>query len=80
MGSYAEEQFPQSRLFSLPDDTDVVARSMVKGITAECLMRLTYEVGPQTKVLIHAAAGATGAVCSVGQASGRRSVWHGRLR
>ena len=66
VGSYAEERnFPESRLFSLPDDvTDVVAAaSMVKGITAECLMRLTYEVGPQTKVLIHAAAGATGAMC-----------------
>ena len=34
-----------------PDDvTDVVAAaSMVKGITAECLMRLTYEVGPKPK-------------------------------
>ena len=66
VGSYAEERnFPERRLFSLPDDvTDVVAAaSMLKGITAECLMRLTYKVGPQSRVLIHAAAGATGAMC-----------------
>ena len=66
VGSYAEERnFPgagcsRSRTTSL---TWSLRRLWVKGITAECLMRLTYEVGPQTKVLIHAAAGATGAMC-----------------
>lgn len=66
VGSYAEvRNFPESRLFSIPSDVSDVtaAASMVKGITAECLMRITYAVEPGAKILIHAAAGATGAMC-----------------
>ena len=51
MGSYAEERnFPRAAVLAPDDISDVVAAaSMVKGITAECLMRLTARWGPKPK-------------------------------
>ncbi len=66
VGSYCEERiYPSERLFPIPDDIDddLAAASMVKGITARCLMQRTHPVQKGTRVLIHAAAGATGLMC-----------------
>ena len=66
VGSYAEMRtFPESRLIPLPDDIsdEVAAAGMIKGITAESMMFRTTQIQPGMKVLIHAAAGATGSMC-----------------
>ena len=66
VGSYAEMRtFPQNRLIPLPEDIDdqTAAAGMIKGITAECMLHRTIAVKPGMKVLIHAAAGATGSIC-----------------
>ena len=66
VGSYAEERvYPEHRLFPVPDDIDdkTAAACMVKGMTAEFMLKRSYKVGPGSKVLIHAAAGATGIMC-----------------
>jgi len=66
IGSYCEARnFPAERLFPLPDDISdkTAAASMVKGMTAEFMLRRSYPVGNGSQVLIHAAAGATGLMC-----------------
>jgi NADPH2:quinone reductase len=66
IGSYCEARnFPAERLFPLPDDISdkTAAASMVKGMTAEFMLRRSYPVGNGSRVLIHAAAGATGLMC-----------------
>lgn len=66
VGSYAEKRcYPEERLFPIPDDINdtTAAASMIKGMTAYFLLTRTYPVSKGTKVLIHAAAGATGAMC-----------------
>lgn len=66
IGSYCEARnFPAERLFPLPDDISdkTAAASMVKGMTAEFMLRRSYPVGIGSRVLIHAAAGATGLMC-----------------
>ena len=66
IGSYCEERnFPAERLFPLPDEISdkTAAASMVKGMTAEFMLRRSYPVGNGSQVLIHAAAGATGLMC-----------------
>ncbi|MEM7465810.1 MAG: quinone oxidoreductase [Pseudomonadota bacterium] len=66
VGSYCEvRNFPADRTFPLPEHIDdrTAAACMVKGMTAEYMLKRCYAVKPGDKVLIHAAAGATGMMC-----------------
>jgi NADPH2:quinone reductase len=68
LGSYAEERLISAdHLIRLPDSIDdkTAAAMMLKGMTARYLLRKTYNVGPQTTMLFHAAAGGVGTI--VGQ-------------
>src|SRR3954454_11234700 len=63
LGAYAEERLiAADRLVRLPDDIsdEQAAGMMVKGMTAEYLLRRTYAVKPGDTVLYHAAAGGVG--------------------
>lgn len=63
IGSYASARlFPADRLIPLPDDIgdEVAAAVMVKGMTAEYMLRRTCDLQPGMTILVHAAAGATG--------------------
>lgn len=64
-GAYAERRIvPADRLVVLPDDiTDAEAAAMLlKGCTAEYLVRESHPVAPGDTVLIHAAAGGVGSI------------------
>jgi NADPH2:quinone reductase len=64
-GAYAEERLiAADRVVKIPKGiTDEVAASiMLKGMTAQYLLRRTYKVGPQTTLLFHAAAGGVGLI------------------
>lgn len=66
IGSYCNERnYPADRLFPLPTEISdkSAAACMVKGMTAEFMLRRSYPVGDTSRVLIHAAAGATGLMC-----------------
>ena len=65
IGAYAERRrIPADRLVPLPDaiGDDVAAAVMLKGMTAQYLLRQTYEVKPGDTVLFHAAAGGVGLI------------------
>jgi NADPH:quinone reductase len=65
MGSYAEARLiPADRLVKLPDaiDDKRAAAMMLKGLTAQYLIRQTYKVKPGDKILVHAAAGGVGLI------------------
>lgn len=67
IGAYAEERLiPAERLVKLPDgiETKMAAAMMLQGMTVQYLIRRTYEVGPGTVVLFHAAAGGVGLIAS----------------
>ena len=67
IGAYAEERLiAAERLVKLPDgiDSKLAAASMAKGMTAQYLLRQTYRVGPETVMLLHAAAGGVGLIAS----------------
>lgn len=62
-GAYAEERvLPADVLVKLPDAIhyDDAASAMLKGLTAQYLLRRTYRVQPGETILIHAAAGGVG--------------------
>jgi NADPH2:quinone reductase len=64
-GSYAEQRvMPADRLVKIPDGVsdEQAAGMMLKGMTAEYLLRRTYAVKPGDKVLYHAAAGGVGLI------------------
>ena len=64
-GAYAERRvLPAARLIPLPDDIDdrTAAGMMLRGMTAEYLIRRTFKVEPGMTVLFHAAAGGVGAI------------------
>lgn len=64
-GSYAEERvMPAERLVKVPDGVtdEEAAGMMLKGMTAEYLLRRTYAVKPGDNVLYHAAAGGVGLI------------------
>ena len=64
-GSYAEARlFDASRLVVLPDEIDDVtaAGMIVKGLTAQYLLKSVYAVEPGETILVHAAAGGVGSV------------------
>lgn len=64
-GAYAEEiVLPAAQALRLPEgiDTRTAAAMMLKGMTAEYLLRQTFRVGSGHTVLIHAAAGGVGLI------------------
>jgi NADPH2:quinone reductase len=64
-GAYSEIRvMPADRLVKLPDGIDDrrAAAMMLKGMTAEYLLRRTYAVKPGDAILIHAAAGGVGLI------------------
>jgi NADPH2:quinone reductase len=65
VGAYAAERLmPAGRVVTLPDSIDdqTAAAMMVKGITAEYLLRRTYPVKKGDTILVHAAAGGVGLI------------------
>jgi NADPH:quinone reductase len=65
IGSYAEARLiPAGRLVKVPDGvTDQQAAAvMLKGLTAQYLLRQTYRVKPGETILFHAAAGGVGSL------------------
>ena len=65
LGAYAEERLaPASKLVKLPDaiPDESAAAMMLKGMTAEYLLRRTYVVQAGDTILIHAAAGGVGLI------------------
>jgi NADPH2:quinone reductase len=64
-GAYSQSRvFPADRLVRLPDNIEDVqaAGMMLKGLTAQYLLRRTYRVEPGDTVLVHAAAGGMGLI------------------
>ncbi len=64
-GSYAEEVVVAAdKAVKIPDmiDDHTAAAIMLKGMTAEYLLRRTFKVGPETVLLFHAAAGGVGLI------------------
>ncbi|MFC4625785.1 quinone oxidoreductase [Daeguia caeni] len=64
-GSYAEERIvPADRLVKVPDGIDLktAAGMMLKGMTAQYLLRRTFKVEPGHTILFHAAAGGVGLI------------------
>ena len=65
MGAYTEKRvMPADRLVPLPPEIDdkTAAAMMLKGTTAQYLLRRTYRVQPGDTLLIHAAAGGVGLI------------------
>jgi NADPH2:quinone reductase len=65
IGAYAEERLiPADRVVRLPPkiNDQVAASIMLKGLTAQYLLRRTFKVGPETTLLFHAAAGGVGLI------------------
>jgi NADPH2:quinone reductase len=63
LGCYAEERNVEARLLvKLPDDVsyETAAGMMLKGLTAQYLLRRTYPVKAGETILVHAAAGGVG--------------------
>jgi NADPH2:quinone reductase len=66
-GAYAQvRNLPADRLVRLPDviDFDTAAALMLKGLTAQYLLRRTCRIEPGDSVLLHAAAGGVGLIAS----------------
>jgi len=65
LGGYAEERvIAADRLVKLPDriSYETAAAMMLQGMTVRMLLRETYDVGPKTVLLFHAAAGGVGLI------------------
>lgn len=65
IGAYAEiRNIPADRVVKLPDSIDdqTAAAMMLQGMTTRYLLRKTYNVGPGTVMLFHAAAGGVGLI------------------
>lgn len=65
LGSYATERIVEARsLVKLPDGIDhaIAAAMMLKGLTAQYLLRRTFPVKPGHTILFHAAAGGVGLI------------------
>jgi len=65
MGSYSEERvMPADRAVKVPDEIpyQTAAAMMLQGMTVRYLLRQTYKVGPETTLLLHAAAGGVGLI------------------
>ena len=74
LGSYAEERnIMAAALVKLPKSIsyDTAAAMMLKGLTAQYLLRQTYKVNKGDTILVHAAAGGVGLIlCQWGKALG----------
>lgn len=74
IGAYAEDRLiPAEKIVKLPDNIDFrqAAAAMLKGLTAQYLLRRTYNVKSGDTILIHAAAGGVGLiVCQWAKALG----------
>lgn len=71
-GAYAEQRvFAADRLVKLPDSIgfDIAAASMLKGLTAWCLVARSYRVAAGDDLLLYAAAGGVGLLMSQWAAS-----------
>ncbi len=77
-GGYAEERnIPASVLVKLPRGIayDTAAAMMLKGLTAQYLLRQTYRVKPGDWILVQAAAGGVGQIlCQWGRALGAKVI------
>ena len=65
IGAYAEERLiAADRVVRLPSgiSDEIAASIMLKGMTAQYLLRRTFIVGPKTTLLFHAAAGGVGLI------------------
>ncbi len=65
LGAYAEERLmPAERVVRLPTAVDdrTAAAAMLKGLTAQYLLRRTFHVQPGDTILFHAAAGGVGLI------------------
>jgi NADPH:quinone reductase len=65
VGAYAEERLiAADRVVKIPAgiSDETAAAIMLKGMTAQYLLRRTYKVGPETTLLFHAAAGGVGLI------------------
>jgi NADPH2:quinone reductase len=76
LGAYADRRVvPAERLIAVPDgvEDEVVAASLLKGLTAHYLVRTTYGVKAGDTILVHAAAGGVGLLlCQWAQHVGAR--------
>ncbi len=66
-GAYAElRNVPADRLVTVPEDISLpqVSAALLKGLTAWYLLHKTWQVGPTSTLLVHAAAGGTGSLLS----------------
>lgn len=64
-GAYARHRImPAERLVRVPDgiDTEILAGTLLRGMTAEYLLRRTFKVEPGMTILWHAAAGGVGLI------------------
>jgi NADPH2:quinone reductase len=64
-GTYVQERVvPADRLVPVPEGVsdEVAAAVLLKGLTAQYLLRRTFKVGPGHEILIHAAAGGVGLI------------------
>ncbi len=77
-GAYAQERvYPIDQLLKAPEGVDdkTIAAMMLKGLTAQYLLRRTYRVEPGDTILVHAAAGGMGLIlCQWGKALGATVV------
>jgi NADPH2:quinone reductase len=67
LGSYADERLlPAKAVVRIPDgvDDDTAAAMMLKGMTAQYLLRRTFAAKPGDTILFHAAAGGVGLIIS----------------
>jgi NADPH:quinone reductase len=65
VSAYAEERLiAADRVVRVPEriGDEIAAAIMLKGMTAQYLLRRTYKVGPETTLLFHAAAGGVGLI------------------
>jgi NADPH2:quinone reductase len=65
IGSYADaNNVPQDKLVHLPDgiSDEVAAAILLKGMTAQYLLRRIHRVGPSETIVFHAAAGGVGQI------------------
>jgi len=78
IGAYAEvRNMPADRLVVLPEGIsfETGAAIMLKGCTAEYLLRRTYKVQPGETILFHAAAGGVGLIaCQMAKAIGAKVI------
>ena len=77
-GAYATERLaPADRMVKIPDTIsyDTAAAMMLQGMTVRYLFRETYNVGPGTVMLFHAAAGGVGLIaCQWARALGATMI------